>query len=201
MLDVSTRAPADPPVRPRRADYERNLVRIIEAATEVLADQPMANMTEIARASGLVRATLYRHFPTREDLLVAICRDALARTEEAIAAADPASGPAPEALARVIDHLAIVGDRYRVVGSGAIDMRTDAELMALAYRIFKPVNELVQRGQREGTLRADMSDTWIVAAIAVLVTEGTHAVVRGDFARKDVATHVRRFVLEPLVVG
>ncbi len=191
----------DPPVRARRADFERNLARIIEAATEVLATDPTANMTEIARASGLVRATLYRHFPTREDLLIAICRDALSRTEEAIVAADPESGPAPEALARVIDGLVLIGDRYRVITSGAVDIRTQPELMGLAYTVFKPINALVVRGQGEGTLRSDMTDSWIVAAIAVLVTEAARAVERGELAREEMAVHVRRMVLEPLTAG
>ncbi len=122
---MATSPTPDPPVRARRADFERNLIRIIEAATEVLAADPTANMTEIARASGLVRATLYRHFPTREHLLVAICRDALTRTEQAIIEAAPESGPAPAALARVIDGLALIGDRYRVITSGAVDIRNE----------------------------------------------------------------------------
>lgn len=187
--------------RPRRADFERNLTRIIEAATEVLAEDPTANMTAIAQASGLVRATLYRHFPTREDLLVAICRDALERAGRAIGAAEPGRGPAPEALVRVIDALAVVSDRYRVISSGAVDISGEPELMELAYSVFAPVNALVVRGQQEGALRADMSDRWIVAAVIALISEAGRAVVRGDLERSEVAEHVCRMALEPLVVG
>src|SRR5688500_18269218 len=61
--------PAEEPEPKRRADAERNLERIIAAATTLLAVNPGASMAEIAEASGLVRATLYRHFPTREDLM------------------------------------------------------------------------------------------------------------------------------------
>ncbi|MBA2348836.1 MAG: TetR/AcrR family transcriptional regulator [Solirubrobacterales bacterium] len=193
--------PGSRPDRPRRADFERNLTRIIEAATEVLAEDPTANMTEIARASGLVRATLYRHFPTREDLLIAICRDALERTAQAIIEAEPEHGSAPAGLARVIAALGIIGHRYRVISSGAVDIVAEPELMELAYAAFVPVNALVVRGQQEGTLRADMSDRWVVAAIVALIGEAARAADRGDLERADMAEHVRRMVLEPLVVG
>ena len=82
-------ASADEPEIKRRADAERNLARIIEAATTLLAVNPGASMAEIAEASGLVRATLYRHFPTRDDLMRAMYAAALDDALKAILSVDP----------------------------------------------------------------------------------------------------------------
>lgn len=186
--------------RPRRADFERNLVRIVEAATAVLSEDPRASMAEIADASGVVRATLYRHFPNRDALLMAIFRHALEQTHEVLTAAEPDRGPAPEALVRVLDALTVVGDRYRVI-STATDMveLIDAEALARAEEVFAPVVALIERGQADKSLRADLPARWVVAAAVALVNEGARAVVRGDLEVADVAGTVRRTLLEPLV--
>ena len=197
---TSAQVPGTPKVRARRADYERNLERIVEAATAVLGEKPSASMSEIAAASGLVRATLYRHFPTREDLLVAILRRAFEQTAEAIATAEPEQGPAPEALGRVVDALAVVSDRYRVIstGIGIVDL-IDAPLMEMAVNAFEPVHRLVERGQREGTLRDDLPSQWLVAATVALVSESAKAADRGELKAVDAGSIVRRTLLEPLV--
>lgn len=186
--------------RPRRADFERNLARIVEAATAVLGDDPGASMAEIAEASGVVRATLYRHFPKRDDLLKAILHRAFEQTGEALAAAQPERGPAPEALARVIDAISVIGDHYRVIStaSGIVDLMDDP-LMRMAVSSFAPVLELVERGQREGSLRDDLPAQWLVSATVVLVSESARAADRGELEHVDAGTIVRRTLLEPLL--
>src|SRR5258705_13790277 len=59
---------------PARADARRNYEALLAAASEVFgARGPDASLDEIARRAGVGNATLYRHFPTRRDLLVAVC--------------------------------------------------------------------------------------------------------------------------------
>src|SRR5882724_12610526 len=59
---------------PSRADARRNYDALLRAAGEVFgAAGPDASLDEIARRAGVGNATLYRHFPTRRDLLVAVC--------------------------------------------------------------------------------------------------------------------------------
>jgi AcrR family transcriptional regulator len=65
--------PAQPAKRGRRADAERNRAAILEAAGAVFAEQGGAvDVREIARRSGVGMGTLYRHFPTKDDLLVTV---------------------------------------------------------------------------------------------------------------------------------
>lgn len=68
-----------PPVRRLRADAQRNRDAILRAAREVFAvDGIFAPIDRIATAAGLGNATLYRNFPTRDDLLAAVIEDSVA---------------------------------------------------------------------------------------------------------------------------
>ena len=56
----------------RRAVGDRNRVAILEAAIGVLGAQPDAGIAEVAAAAGVGRATVYRHFAAREELIEAL---------------------------------------------------------------------------------------------------------------------------------
>jgi hypothetical protein len=60
------------PVEYLRADAARNVHRIVEVAARMLGENPHAAMGDVGAAAGVSRATVYRHFPTREALLRAI---------------------------------------------------------------------------------------------------------------------------------
>src|SRR5438477_5374201 len=99
MTKTKTRADASAPKR-RRADAERSISSIIDAALEALASDPNASMAEIARRAGVVRATIYMHFPTRESLLDAVMEHSTALVADAIRQAEPDRGEPAEALER-----------------------------------------------------------------------------------------------------
>src|SRR5262245_39029680 len=62
--------------RPLRADARRNQQRLIEAARDAFAEYgEQASLDDIARRAGVGPGTLYRHFPTREALLMEVYRE------------------------------------------------------------------------------------------------------------------------------
>ena len=80
-----------------RADAERNRCRIVEAARAVFAEQGLdASMNEVARRAGVGVATLFRRFPTRDDLITATFADKMTAyanaIDDALADSDPWRG-------------------------------------------------------------------------------------------------------------
>lgn len=69
----------------QRAAAARNRAVILDAAHDLLADNPNASMNEIAKRAGVGAGTLYRHFPTREDLLLAAYRHDVQRLVDSVA--------------------------------------------------------------------------------------------------------------------
>src|SRR6058998_2802014 len=100
MAKTTAQAKASAPKR--RADAERSITAITNAAVEALASDPDASMAAIARRAGVVRATIYMHFPTRESLLDAVMEHATALVADAIRQAEPNRGEPTEALERVL---------------------------------------------------------------------------------------------------
>ncbi|MFG3682945.1 TetR/AcrR family transcriptional regulator [Micromonospora chalcea] len=68
---------------PLRADAQRNRARILDAAEAVFAEfGARASTEEVARRAGVAIGTVFRHFPTKEDLLAALMKRLLAQLVE-----------------------------------------------------------------------------------------------------------------------
>lgn len=98
--------------RSLRADAQRNRDAIVAAATRVFAEHgAAASLEDVARKAKVGIGTLYRHFPTREDLLIATCDDNLKRlAEESVASEEGAPMPA---LRRFLERLVEHASMYR----------------------------------------------------------------------------------------
>ena len=73
--------------------YDRTAAAILDAAAHVLAERGAgANMAEVAAASGVSRATLYRYYPSREALLEALAAQALTPASTAVPSPRRSSG-------------------------------------------------------------------------------------------------------------
>ena len=163
-----TRNTPSPSSRQRRADAERSIARILDASVEALAGDPDASMAEIARQAGVVRATIYVHFPTREALIEAVTDRAIAEATEVIAAAEPDRGEAAEALRRVVTGAWRTLGRYHALI--AINTRLpQAELHRRHQPVIAALVPLIERGQRAGTFRADVPAAWHLSMLLALI--------------------------------
>lgn len=166
----------------RRADAERNERQIVEAAAEVLWHQPGATIAEVALASGLGRATIYRHFPTREDLLRAIARHGMELTAVALREARPSEGTAIEALERMIDATVQPGYTCMLLlpqlPAPAASEEEKAEMLA-------PFVEALERGVAEGELRADVPVDWMLQLGIVVYQLAMEQFASGRLTREE----------------
>jgi AcrR family transcriptional regulator len=130
-----------------RADALRNRAAILDAAAGVLAEDPSASLATVARRAGLGRATLYRHFPSREALREAIRDEALARAAAALQRAALDTVPAREGVRRAAEVLVPLGVRFRVLLADGADL--DPEFLAARDRALAPLFALVARAVGE----------------------------------------------------
>ncbi len=167
---------------------------IIDAAIVLLAAEPDASMERVAAAAGVGRATVYRHFASREHLVRAILDRALQDARDAVMGSDPEEGSAQDALTRAVEALLTVADRYRLVRSVAPH---DAELRRRAEEVGAPLTAIIQRGQREGAFRTDLTARWGAGALGALMQALTVQLIDGEVREHEAA----RLVVTTFVDG
>ena len=126
-------------------------------------------MAEIARRAGVVSATIYVHFPTRETLLEAVTERALAETAAAIAEAEPERGEPADALARVVSATWRKLGRYHALVAINTADHTHEELHQSHEPVLGTLLPLIRRGQAAGDFRADVPPAWHLAIVMALI--------------------------------
>jgi len=145
---------------------DRIATGILDAATAVFSIRGDAtSMGDVATAAGVSRATLYRYFPTREELVRALRASALRNARARLDQADLNSVPVPDALARLTRALVTTGAHYTVVlhEQGPADRADAARLLG------EPIRSVFRRGVDDGSLRADRDPERLTALYAGLI--------------------------------
>jgi AcrR family transcriptional regulator len=135
-----------------RADARRNLERVLDAAAEAFAASgPDASIDDIARLAGVGHGTVFRRFPTKDDLMFAVIErhveEMCGLAKEALAADDPGQAFFDFVWRLAELNMSTPGLHRCVVHCG--DKPGAAELEKLADRI-------VSRAQRAGAVRRDV---------------------------------------------
>ena len=179
--------------RRRRADAQRSIAAILDAAIELLSERPAASMEEIAGAAGVARQTVYAHYPSREALLEAVVDRALAETVAAIDAAEPDEGPPVEALDRLVSASWQTLERYPLL----MELRaplTPEEEHALHMPILERLERLIGRGQRAGDFDRRLAPAWLLAAFLGLAHAAAQEVAAGRLSAEEASSTLRTSV-------
>ncbi|MEU3623495.1 TetR/AcrR family transcriptional regulator [Amycolatopsis coloradensis] len=148
----------------RRADAQRNRERILQAARALVSEPGELKLNAVAKACGIGQGTLYRHFPTREDLLAEVYRRDV---EELIAAAPRllATHKPLDALAAWFDRVAAYARVKRDVFA-AVEAGTWRDLAANSLGpIGEAVELLLAAGRSDGSVRADAEARDVIVLI------------------------------------
>lgn len=160
MSPVS-KSPEDPasrarPPRPLRADARRNYESLLAAATEVFAEQgAQAPLDEIARRAKVGNATMYRHFPTRQELILAVYADevsALCERGERRLTDDSPGDALIDWLAEFVAHVA----SKRFLAAALTDDQAGPLFDRWHQAMRDTAAALIQRARQAGEIRADV---------------------------------------------
>src|ERR1035441_6425450 len=139
---------AQPPRSSMRSDAKQNRARILAVSGE-------ATLSSIAKLAGVGQGTMYRHFPTREVLLLAVYRQDVQAVIDA-APALLAAHPPDEALRLWFNRLASYG-RIKHGLADALEAVTRADLSGEYYhQVAGAITLLLQACQQAGAVRQDV---------------------------------------------
>jgi TetR/AcrR family transcriptional regulator, mexCD-oprJ operon repressor len=152
---------------------------IISAAASVLAARQGASMADVAAAAGIARATLYRYFPTREELLRALEATANEEAGRRLAEAKLDGVPVEDALARATRALVAVGADFIVL----LRERRPPEPGFTA-----PLVALIKRGRKSGQLRNDVPVAMLVESLLGLIGASVRTGAAAGMGAEDVSS-------------
>ncbi|MEU1128767.1 helix-turn-helix domain-containing protein [Streptomyces sp. NPDC005900] len=169
--------------------------QVLRSAAALLTRKSTSTMDEVARAAGISRATLHRHFAGREALVLALEGLGLQECEAALDRAALDDGSAEDALRRLVKEvepaaglLAFLYTENQLFEGGTQNegwSRIDARLAAL-----------FRRGQENGEFRIDLTPVWLTEAFYGLIGSGAWAVLDGRVAAKDFS-----YMIAELLIG
>jgi len=194
-------APAQPPTahgtdRELRADARRNRERILRTAQQLFATEGLGvSLDEIARRAGVGPGTVYRHFPAKEALYLAVATDMLKRL---VAEADVlAATDDPAAVFTLLSRMMATGAENAAVKSALaaaeFDLRTAAP--DVAADLTRHVEDLLNRAHAAGAVRHDLTADDVMALVAGAFAAIRHA--NAETSRKRSA-HIAQIILDGL---
>lgn len=139
----------------RRADARRNREKVLKAARKCFARDGLdAQMEEIARRAKVGVGTLYRHFPTKEDLVIALAGERFDRLAEHARAALEGDDPW-EAFCDLLRASAKIQIEDRALSELLLDRHDVMREHAERVGVLELVGELMDRAKAAGELRED----------------------------------------------
>ncbi|MGE0221164.1 TetR/AcrR family transcriptional regulator [Mycolicibacterium sp.] len=146
------------PVRPARADAARNREALLAAAEEEFAERgPAASVADIARRAGVAKGTVFRHFPTKEDLIAAIVAGHIAVLIEA--ARTRVGSPDPGAA--LLEFLSVAADQRRQHNLTFLQAASagDSAVTRARDELLGYIGRLVDAAREAGAIRPDVTGT------------------------------------------
>jgi AcrR family transcriptional regulator len=153
--------------RPRDERVEKSKMAVLRATYELLTESGLSGVSvdEVSRRSGVAKTTIYRHWPSRESLLVDACAQLSSRPQA------PNTGSLRGDLEQLASQVAVrLRQPWATVMPSIIDAaERDKELAALQASIHSQMREafvtVIERGQERGEISKSQDCRELVAAI------------------------------------
>ena len=168
---------------------------ILDAAIDTLARNPGASLSEVATRAGVGRASLHRHFPSRGDLIAAASQRCMDEIDTATAAALEDARTARERLARMLEAVIPLGNRYHFLVSETVD---DESVRKRYEDELDWLQHLVDDLKAEAAIAADVPRSWAAANIDAQIWLAWSEVAAGRLAPAHAADLALRTLLEGL---
>ncbi|KAA3646286.1 MAG: TetR/AcrR family transcriptional regulator [Chloroflexi bacterium] len=170
---------------------------LLDAATEVLSKNPGAYMGEVAETAGVGRATLYRHFPSRDDLIRELTIASYKQMDAALAPVMAKDLSAKDMLLALLEEIIPLGDRYNFLLSER-SFEDDPEVRSFEDRNQQDWGAFFEELKTDGVIAPDVPTAWAVATIEALIYSAWSSASDGYIATRDAPKLVYRTLLSGL---
>jgi TetR/AcrR family transcriptional repressor of mexCD-oprJ operon len=168
---------------------------IIDSAATILAERgEAASMEDIASAAGIGRATLYRYFPNREELLRAMAAASVRELAARIKDANLEAVPFEEAIARLTRAIIATGNKY-------IALNGDSAKYSDAYpdfdvKVTEPIRALFRSASADGALREDLPPDVLMDLFSGLIKGALDSTANGRRGIEETAAAVTTLFMD-----
>jgi AcrR family transcriptional regulator len=168
---------------------DRTRQEIVAAAIRCWSSDNTASLGAVADSAGVGRTTLNRYFSDRTALIAAVDLECRRRFDEAARRARPEEGPGLLALQRIAVEIMQLGEVLGVIfaDNAVVDPDTwyDPEQ-------GHPLNQVVLRGQADGSLAADLPPQWLITVVWTSLFAGWLMIKEGNLTWYEVAKLLER---------
>ncbi len=160
--------------RKQRSDAQKNRERILLVAKETFAQSGAnASLDEIAKQAGVGPGTLYRHFPSREDLLKAVYQDAAEKLATAAREFAETLPPIDAVRAWMMLFVDYIADKQIIAPALNALVDDPHKLYEASYdQIWEAVRSLVRRAIKSGEIREDLDAIDLLRALVGVASIG-----------------------------
>jgi len=155
--------------RPLRADAERSVRAILEAAEEVLAADPSASMEQVAAAAGVARTTIHRRFASRQALIETLALSAMQQLAHAVDDGGPDTAPSLVTMHRITANVLQIKSAWAF----ALEQQAapNSETAHLQRMVDRRCIAVLQRAQSDGLIGEAADLDWVRRVYYALIGE------------------------------
>jgi AcrR family transcriptional regulator len=171
---------------------------LLDRVAAAFVAEPAASLAELAAAAGVARTTLHKHYPTRDDVVLAVGHHVVDQCARAIEDGLATAPPDPvERLRRIITALVPVGAQLAFLFRQPLLDHDQALVKRQSTELDEPLAAAIRDARAAGTVRTDQPEWWTASAVYALIYIAWEGVYRGTLAAMDAP----RLALETLLHG
>lgn len=155
---------------------QRSRQALLDAGIEVFGRNSNASLTDVAAEAGVGRATLYRHFESREQLILELALQSVEETDHACEHVKTANLRGRVAIEETIRSVMPLADRFHFLLSLWNVVGNDPSLEEVYARQLSELGELIFEAKSDGDINADLPDHWLIALLDSLFSSAWYCI-------------------------
>lgn len=163
----------------------RSRTALLNAGVETLLQNSNATLTEIAQVAGVGRATLYRHFQTREQLIIELAAESLMATDQACAHIRSKEMKGREAIEAIFTSVMPLADRFHFLLSLWSYVETNETLKTTYHAQLSQLKARIKEAKLDSSIDESLPEEWLVCLMDNLLYTGWYCIATGSLSASE----------------